>query len=90
MRSSHISLEILIRTVLHEFIHTACKCDSHNNYKLTINYCSTLQDPHFYGRADRLPLQNNGWVQWKHLEDVFKRESFYNFCLPQLRSEEYD
>lgn len=49
-----------------------------------------IADPHFYGHADRLPLQNNGWVQWKHLEDVFKRESFYNFCLPQLRSEEYD
>ena len=48
-----------------------------------------MQDPHFYGHADRLLLQSNGWVQWKHLEDVFNRESFYNFCLPQLRSEEY-
>lgn len=49
-----------------------------------------IADPHFHGHADRLLLQSNGWVQWKHLEDVFKRESFYNFCLPQLRSEEYD
>ncbi|XP_074615685.1 ufm1-specific protease 1-like [Acropora palmata] len=49
-----------------------------------------IADPHFHGHADRLLLQSNGWVQWKHLGDVFKRESFYNFCLPQLRSEEYD
>lgn len=49
-----------------------------------------IADPHFHGHADRLLLQSNGWVQWKHLDDVFKRESFYNFCLPQLRSEEYD
>lgn len=44
-----------------------------------------IADPHFYGKADKTLLQSNGWVQWKHLDDVFKKESFYNFCLPQLR-----
>ena len=57
---------------------------------IVVYYCSILQDPHFHGHADKLLLQSNGWVQWKHLDDVFKQESFYNFCLPQLRSEEYD
>lgn len=59
-------------------------CESKSGYYFLI------ADPHFYGRADRLFLQSNGWVQWKHLDDVFKQESFYNFCLPQLRSEDYD
>ncbi|XP_068742780.1 ufm1-specific protease 1-like isoform X2 [Montipora capricornis] len=45
-----------------------------------------IADPHFYGKADKTLLQSNGWVQWKHLDDVFKKESFYNFCLPQLRN----
>lgn len=47
-----------------------------------------IADPHFYGKADKTLLQNDGWVKWKHLEEVFKSDSFYNFCLPQLRSEE--
>ncbi|KAL9985014.1 hypothetical protein ACROYT_G007367 [Oculina patagonica] len=47
-----------------------------------------IADPHFYGKADKTLLQSDGWIQWKHLDDVFNSDSFYNFCLPQLRSEE--
>lgn len=57
--------------------------NSENEYKLF-----SLKDPHFYGNADKTLLQSDGWVQWKHLDEVFKSDSFYNFCLPQLRSEE--
>ncbi|CAH3018056.1 unnamed protein product [Porites evermanni] len=46
-----------------------------------------IADPHFCGKADKAMLQDHGWVQWKSLNDVFKVDSFYNFCLPQLRSE---
>ncbi|KAM7436702.1 UFM1 hydrolase [Porites harrisoni] len=46
-----------------------------------------IADPHFCGKADKAMLQDHGWVQWKSLSDVFKVDSFYNFCLPQLRSE---
>lgn len=63
--------------------------------KTLVGVCKTnrgfhflIVDPHFYGKADKAVLQNDGWVQWKHLDEVFKSDSFYNFCLPQLRSEE--
>ena len=43
-----------------------------------------LQDPHFYGEAAMKEIQDSGWVQWKSYNDVFKSNSFYNFCLPQF------
>jgi len=62
--------------------------------KTLLGVCKTSQgfhfliaDPHFYGKSDKTLLQSNGWVQWKLLDDVFNADSFYNFCLPQLRSE---
>ncbi|RMX43359.1 hypothetical protein pdam_00020477 [Pocillopora damicornis] len=43
-----------------------------------------IADPHFYGEAAMKEIQDSGWVQWKSYNDVFKSNSFYNFCLPQF------
>ncbi|XP_031574803.1 ufm1-specific protease 2-like [Actinia tenebrosa] len=49
-------------------------------------YYFLIADPHFVGKANIDVLTKNGWLEWKRLEDVFIEGSFYNFCLPQLRS----
>ena len=54
-----------------------------NIIKLKEKIC-LLQDPHFYGEAAMKEIQDSGWVQWKSYNDVFKSNSFYNFCLPQF------
>ncbi|XP_043285214.1 ufm1-specific protease 1 [Venturia canescens] len=43
-------------------------------------------DPHFVGRAkSREQLQQNNWTKWQNLKD-FIDSSFYNICLPQIKS----
>ncbi|XP_001633715.3 ufm1-specific protease 1 isoform X2 [Nematostella vectensis] len=44
-----------------------------------------ISDPHFVGVASPRVLLDDGWLKWRKLEDVFDKNSFYNFCLPQLR-----
>jgi len=51
-------------------------------------------DPHFWNKSSSSnstktfceQLQNEGWIQWKCLETDFCDSSFYNLCLPQLKS----
>ncbi|XP_029649289.1 ufm1-specific protease 1 [Octopus sinensis] len=45
-------------------------------------------DPHFYGKSvTEEKLIKDEWIKWKSLES-FKGKSFYNLCLPQLKSNE--
>ena len=48
-----------------------------------------LQDPHFYSKSSEVvsrdDLQTKGWISWKLIED-FDQQSFYNICLPQLKT----
>ena len=45
-------------------------------------------DPHFCGKSTTIQqLQGENWVAWKKLSD-FDQNSFYNFCLPQIRGYE--
>ncbi|XP_063830751.1 probable Ufm1-specific protease 1 [Ostrinia nubilalis] len=43
-------------------------------------------DPHYVGKEQSNQfLQSKGWVKWQPLND-FLSSSFYNLCLPQVRS----
>ncbi|XP_045502202.1 ufm1-specific protease 1 [Colias croceus] len=43
-------------------------------------------DPHYVGSEKTKEfLQNKGWVKWQPLKD-FLSSSFYNLCLPQVKS----
>ncbi|XP_072943093.1 ufm1-specific protease 1-like [Epargyreus clarus] len=43
-------------------------------------------DPHYIGKEQTNEfLQNKGWVKWQPLKD-FLSSSFYNLCLPQIKS----
>ena len=44
-------------------------------------------DPHYWGPKDcsAKDLQDKRWVRWKPL-DEFSDSSFYNMCLPQIKS----
>ncbi|CAK9806049.1 Ufm1-specific protease 1 [Anthophora plagiata] len=45
-----------------------------------------IVDPHFIGRAKGTEqLENYHWVKWQNL-DNFVDSSFYNLCLPQIKS----
>lgn len=45
-----------------------------------------IVDPHFVGRArDAEHLRNDYWIKWQSLDD-FIDNSFYNLCLPQVKS----
>ena len=40
-----------------------------------------ILDPHFVGEDDVKNIINKGWCNWKGV-DIFKKENFYNLCLP--------
>ena len=40
-----------------------------------------ILDPHFVGEDDIKTIINKGWCNWKNI-DIFKKENFYNLCLP--------
>ena len=40
-----------------------------------------ILDPHFVGGDDINNIINKGWCNWKTIE-IFKKENFYNLCLP--------
>ena len=40
-----------------------------------------ILDPHFSGEDDIKTIINKGWCSWKTIE-IFKKENFYNLCLP--------
>ncbi|CAG9795659.1 unnamed protein product [Diatraea saccharalis] len=43
-------------------------------------------DPHYVGKEESKEfLQRKGWVKWQPLKD-FISSSFYNLCLPQIKS----
>lgn len=45
-----------------------------------------LIDPHFVGRAKSMEqLENYHWVKWQSINS-FIDSSFYNLCLPQVKS----
>ena len=58
-----------------------------NSYNDNDVYLLVL-DPHFSGmNATVQQLQDEQWISWKKLCD-FDQNSFYNFCLPQIRGTE--
>ena len=40
-----------------------------------------ILDPHYIGQDDSKIIINKGWCNWKTI-DIFKKENFYNLCLP--------
>ena len=54
----------------------------------------SVVDPHFWNRKTSSnlskdfceQLEDEGWIQWKCVQSDFCDSSFYNFCLPQLKS----
>ena len=40
-----------------------------------------ILDPHFVGEDNLNTIINKGWCNWKTIE-IFKKENFYNLCLP--------
>ena len=40
-----------------------------------------ILDPHYIGEDDTKIIINKGWCNWKTI-DIFKKENFYNLCLP--------
>ncbi|XP_072045124.1 ufm1-specific protease 1-like [Amphiura filiformis] len=42
-------------------------------------------DPHFWGTPTNSILHEDKWLSWKPVDD-FLEDSFYNFCLPQLKA----
>ena len=40
-----------------------------------------ILDPHYAGEDDIKTIINKGWCNWKTIE-IFKKENFYNLCLP--------
>ncbi len=40
-----------------------------------------ILDPHYVGEDDIKTIINKGWCNWKSI-DIFKKENFYNLCLP--------
>ena len=56
----------------------------------------TVVDPHFWQILGKCSsnssskfcdkLEEEGWIKWKCLETDFCDSSFYNFCLPQIKS----
>lgn len=42
-----------------------------------------ILDPHYSGTEDIKTIISKGWCQWKDAS-LFKKESFYNLCLPQI------
>jgi len=40
-----------------------------------------ILDPHYSGEDDVKTIINKGWCNWKTIE-IFKKENFYNLCLP--------
>ena len=40
-----------------------------------------ILDPHFVGEDDIKNIINKGWCNWKTI-GIFKKENFYNLCLP--------
>ena len=40
-----------------------------------------ILDPHYTGEDDIKTIINKGWCNWKTIE-IFKKENFYNLCLP--------
>ena len=40
-----------------------------------------ILDPHYTGEDDVKSIVNRGWCNWKNI-DLFKKENFYNLCLP--------
>ena len=42
-----------------------------------------LLDPHYSGPEDVKKIIKEGWLSWKS-PSFFVKDSFYNFCLPQL------
>eukprot|EP01132_Coremiostelium_polycephalum_P003161 gene3161-3959_t len=46
-----------------------------------------ILDPHYTGAFDNLKLiKEKGWCGWKGPE-LFRKDAFYNFCMPQLPKE---
>lgn len=42
-----------------------------------------ILDPHYIGKEDKKIIQEAGWCNWKD-PSIFRKDAFYNFCLPQL------
>ncbi len=52
------------------------------DYDVVKGECMLLiLDPHYSGDDDVKHIISKGWCDWKSL-DLFKKESFYNMCLP--------
>lgn len=41
-----------------------------------------ILDPHYTGSENLKTIKEKGWCGWKGV-DLFKKEYFYNLCLPQ-------
>jgi len=41
-----------------------------------------ILDPHYVGPDNPATVAKKGWVAWKG-PDLFKKNAFYNLCLPQ-------
>ena len=54
----------------------------------------SVVDPHFWNRKTSSSsskdfceqLEDEGWIRWKCVQSDFCDNSFYNFCVPQLKS----
>ncbi|KYQ92776.1 hypothetical protein DLAC_05355 [Tieghemostelium lacteum] len=42
-----------------------------------------ILDPHYVGPDQIKPIKEKGWCGWKK-PDLFRKDAFYNFCMPQL------
>lgn len=60
-----------------------CSSDKEDKYLLVV-------DPHYYNQKhlleDVTELHNENWVYWKNI-DHFSDSSFYNICMPQVKSQ---
>lgn len=44
-----------------------------------------ILDPHYEGTENLSTIVNRGWCGWKN-EEFWKKDAFYNMCLPQKPS----
>lgn len=45
-----------------------------------------ILDPHYTGVEDLRTIKEKGWCGWK-TQQLFRKDSFYNLCLPQRPNE---
>lgn len=43
-----------------------------------------ILDPHYTGKDEISTIHKKGWCGWKEISAIFKPDTFYNLCLPQV------